>query len=442
MRWVIGAFTLLVLMAATVAAQDSTGADEPAAGTESQKVYSQSKMMFAVKRANVRAGPSTGHVRTGLLEVGERVSVVAKVGDWFELRRRAGQPRRFVHAPLLTDVIPSTSKPSAAQSTASASTGETLAYDGGQYRGPTRNGRPHGRGVVTYPDGERFEGEFVNGERHGHGVEFYADGSRYEGEFVFGKYTDYGTVVWANGNRYEGEWRGNERTGRGVFTWPNGNRYEGDFVDGSLTGLGVFTWPSGSRYEGDWRDGKRHGRGAMTWADGDRYEGEWLDDKKHGIGMIEGPSIAPTAVLYHQDELVTHAPLDAGSETESTQQSGDTWTAFVNAPNTYGASAGYPDRDNAFNAAVQKCKQEGGHLCGRWGQPNQRIAKSRCIAVATAEFWMGDSFVVNYISSLDNYPVDGTAKTRERAEHLALSYCRDYMRGEVPCHIDAVLCAK
>ena len=462
MRRVIGTFMLLVLLAGAVAAQDSSSVNEPPAGTEAEEVYSQSKMMFALKRANVRAGPSTDHVRTGLLEVGERVTVVARVGDWFQLRHRQGQSRRFVYAPLLTDVQPATSKPSAAQSTASTSTMKTLAYDGGQYRGPTRNGRPHGRGVVTYSDGDRFEGEFVNGKRHGHGVEFYADGSRYEGEFVAGQYTDYGSVVWANGNRYEGEWRGDERTGRGVFTWANGSRYEGDFVDGSLTGRGVFTsadgdhyggewhggkrtgrgvmswadgrryegdwqdnkrhgrgamrwadgaryegewrdgkangrgvktwasghryegdyrdgkrhgrgvytWGDGRRYEGDWRDNKRHGRGVYTWADGDSYDGEWQDDMKHGVGIIGGPVTALSAVLYHQDEVVTSAPLDGGVTDQQSQTQRQYWGAYIEV-GSYVDGQGFtltwnhPDPQSALEYAYERCLEKNSYaLCG------------------------------------------------------------------------------
>lgn len=68
--------------------------------------YRPSKVMYAVKRSNVRTGPSTGHRRLGLLEVGERVRVTARHGTWFRLAPRAGQPKGFVSATLLSERKP------------------------------------------------------------------------------------------------------------------------------------------------------------------------------------------------------------------------------------------------------------------------------------------------------------------------------------------------
>ena len=187
-------------------------------------IYEQVKVMYATKRTNVRTGPSTNYEKIGLLEVGEEVHVIAKSGSWFRLERLEGQQRRFVSASLLSE-------------TRASQSNRTINYSNGvRYYGQTRNGRPHGRGVYTWPDGDRYEGDFVDGES----------------------------------------------TGRGVFTWANDDRYEGDFVDGKRTGRGVYTWADGDRYEGDFVDAKRTGRGVYTKADGDRYEGEWLNGKAHG----------------------------------------------------------------------------------------------------------------------------------------------------------------
>lgn len=257
--------------------------------------YVPGKSMWAAKRSNVRAGPGTSYRIVDLLEVGEQVRVVAKTGNWYQLEPQAGQPERFVYVPLLT---------------ATRLVVETINYnDGVRYHGPTRNGVPHGRGVMTWGkgsrwEGDRYEGDFVDGERHGHGVYAHADGRRYEGDFVGGmlqgrgvytspegdryegdfvdwRRTGRGIMAWANGNRYEGDWVNGRRTGRGVYTWPGGDRYEGDFVDGERTGRGVYTWADGDRYEGDFVDGKRAGRGLMVWGNGDRYEGSWKDNKVH-----------------------------------------------------------------------------------------------------------------------------------------------------------------
>ncbi len=228
---------------------------------EFQEVNRSAETMWAAKRANVRAGPSTDYEKVGLLDVGEMVHVVARTENWLELSQLAGQPRRFVYASLLSHGDPAKTQETAPESVVVT----TNSFDGGEYRGPTRNGRPHGRGVVTWPSGNRYEGDFVDGS-----------------------YTDYGTLIWADGDRYEGKWRGSKRTGRGVFTWANGDRYEGGFVDGKRHGRGV--WASANkkarvqRYEGDFRDGVFHGRGVAIYQNGSRYEGEFGGGKRNGRG--------------------------------------------------------------------------------------------------------------------------------------------------------------
>ena len=198
-----------------------TVAIHPGVAWGADATYVPGKSMWAAKRSNVRTGPGTSYRIVDLLEVGEQVRVIAKTGNWYQLEPRAGLPERFVYAPLLTST---------------RLVAETVNYnDGIRYHGPTRNGLPHGRGIMT----------------------------------------------WANGNRYEGDWVNGRRTGRGVYTWAGGDRYEGDFVDGERTGRGVYTWADGDRYEGDFVDGQRAGRGLMVWGNGDRYEGSWKDNKLH-----------------------------------------------------------------------------------------------------------------------------------------------------------------
>ena len=269
----------------------------PSAAAQTETTYRPFKEMWAAKRANVRAGPSTGHEKLDLLEVGKPVYVVGKIDNWFQIRTLKGQPKRYVYAPLMVDYNPT-------KTTA-------FTYNNGDiYRGTLRDGVQHGRGVYTWASGGSYDGEWYNGNFHGHGVRIYASGNRYEGDFVKDKRTGRGIFTWANGNRYEGNFVESKRTGRGIFTWANGNRYEGDFVEGKRTGRGVFTWASGSRYEGDFVDNKRtgqalytwgtdgryvggfvdgvyHGRGSLTWDGGDmHYEGNFRDGKMHGKGVL------------------------------------------------------------------------------------------------------------------------------------------------------------
>ena len=252
----IRASVLISVLMVALAVLVATGGTVPALA-QADEVYKPHKQMWAAKRANVRAGPSTSHEKVGLLEVGDRADVVARTGDWFKLYHRAGQLRRFVYAPLLSEVKPSASRPAVSQSAASTATVKTINYsDGDRYRGQIRNGKRHGRGVYTWADGGSYDGEWLDGDFHGRGVR-----------------------IFANGNRYEGDYVKDKRTGRGVFRWPDGSRYEGDFVKDKRTGHGVFRWPSGNRWEGEWRNGDRT-EGLSITKDGEIYIEKWRDGQR------------------------------------------------------------------------------------------------------------------------------------------------------------------
>ena len=51
------------------------------------------KVMWTVKRSNVRDGPGTSYSKIGLLEAGEKVRVIERTGNWFWLPPLSGQPR-------------------------------------------------------------------------------------------------------------------------------------------------------------------------------------------------------------------------------------------------------------------------------------------------------------------------------------------------------------
>ena len=259
--------------------------------------YEPNKMMYIAKRANVRAGPSTSHEKVDLLEAGDRVYVVGRIGNWFKLTSLQGRSERFIYAPLVAEHKPATET--------------TIAYANGDvYRGTVRDGRPHGRGVYTWANGASYDGEWNNGDFHGYGVRIYANGNRYEGEWRNHERNGRGIWSWPGGGRYEGDFVDGKRTGQAVYTWGSDGRYvggfadgvyhghgsltwdgsdmhyEGDFVDGKSHGRGVKTWPDGSRYEGGFRNGLRHGRGVLTWANGNHYEGDFVRDKRTGRGVF------------------------------------------------------------------------------------------------------------------------------------------------------------
>ena len=72
-----------------------------------------SRLMRAVKRANLRSGPATHFDKAGLLEVGQQVRVTGEVGDWLRIEVSNGRTA-FVYAPLLAAATPS-AEPTAAE---------------------------------------------------------------------------------------------------------------------------------------------------------------------------------------------------------------------------------------------------------------------------------------------------------------------------------------
>ena len=124
--------------------------------------------------------------------------------------------------------------------------------------------------MLTLANGDREEGQFRNGRLHGRGV-----------------------VTWAKGDRYEGDFRDGEQTGRGTYTWPDGDRYEGGFRDGKLHGQGVYTWANGKRWSGNFVNDKR-GRGTWTQAAGSTGGSGASSTTAGGSGSGETPAAGDT----------------------------------------------------------------------------------------------------------------------------------------------------
>ena len=75
---------------------------------------------------------------------------------------------------------------------------------GGQYTGPTKNGKPDGMGVMFLPDGRKYEGFFRSGRFDGQGLLHFPDGRKYEGEFKAGSFHGKGNLDFGNGTLFEG----------------------------------------------------------------------------------------------------------------------------------------------------------------------------------------------------------------------------------------------
>lgn len=47
------------------------------------------------------------------------------------------------------------------------------------YKGETKNGKRHGRGLYVYTNGDMYDGEWRKSRKYGKGVYMYANGQRY-----------------------------------------------------------------------------------------------------------------------------------------------------------------------------------------------------------------------------------------------------------------------
>ena len=201
-----------LFLVAAMAFLASAGAPSAVAQTSYDTNYRPNKVMYAAKRANVWSGPGTAYQILEVLNLGEKVLVVAKTGSWFMLTPRAGHVSRFVYVPLLTEA-------------AAAETTKTITYRTARYHGQTRNGRSHGRGVLTWAEGDRYEGDFVDGERTGRGVYTWADGDRNEGEWLNGKAHGDMWYIRADGSGYYSYWENGEERGYRVSRKAKWERY-------------------------------------------------------------------------------------------------------------------------------------------------------------------------------------------------------------------------
>ena len=105
-----------------------------------------------------------------------------------------------------------------------------------KYEGQHMDGRPHGRGVLTFANGDRYVGEFADGEIRGRGTMYLANGDVYGGD---------------------GEFDSRGFQGCGLYVRANGDRYLGQFRDGRFHGRGTYEWAEDVAATCDWREGQR-----------------------------------------------------------------------------------------------------------------------------------------------------------------------------------------
>ncbi len=153
------------------------------------------------------------------------------------------------------------------------------------YEGEKKNGKPHGKGKMTYVEGHEYDGDWEDGKMHGKGKATNDNGIVvYDGDWKDGNKHGKGTYTWGSGSVYDGEFKDGKPHGKGTRTFANGNVYDGDWKDGNMHGNGKMTYASGNVYVGEWKDDKKHGKGTYTYASGSVYDGDYKDDKRNGKG--------------------------------------------------------------------------------------------------------------------------------------------------------------
>ena len=108
-----------------------------------------------------------------------------------------------------------------------------------------------------------YEGAMWNGVPHGHGVHISTSGkfkgTKYVGEYIDGKPSGRGSVTFVNGATYIGEWKNGQFNGHGTFDGIDKRKYIGEWKDGNYYGQGTLITPDGGGFIGEWKDGRpRH----------------------------------------------------------------------------------------------------------------------------------------------------------------------------------------
>lgn len=130
----------------------------------------------------------------------------------------------------------------------------TIHYDGGIYKGDVIDGKPHGKGRMTYNDKSYYDGEWSYGKKNGIGKYYNSETDVMQERFYINGVCTRITNEYVVGNRYND-------SSSNTTTMYGGGSYEGQTVDGIPHGKGRMTYKDGSYYDGDWSNGIMHGKG-------------------------------------------------------------------------------------------------------------------------------------------------------------------------------------
>ncbi|KAM8933574.1 alsin isoform 2-T2 [Pelodytes ibericus] len=165
------------------------------------------------------------------------------------------------------------------------------------YDGRWLTGKPHGKGVLSWPDGRIYSGNFRNGLEDGYGEyripnKLLKKKDRYLGHWKDGKMCGQGIYWYASGEVYEGCFQDNTRHGHGLLrsgklTSYSPSMFIGQWVMDKKTGYGVYDdITRGEKFMGMWQDDLRQGNGIVVTQFGLYYEGAFNLNKMAGTGVL------------------------------------------------------------------------------------------------------------------------------------------------------------
>lgn len=173
--------------------------------------------------------------------------------------------------------------------------GAKIWSDEGIKSGTWKNGKLTGQGYQLLGkrsafSGDTYEGEFLDDLYHGTGTYYdISEDSKYVGEWENGKPHGKGIVTWGEkskypGRYYDGEWSIGLMHGYGTKFWGKAevdkytnNKYVGEWKNNKMEGFGKYEWADGSYYEGPWKNDEQHGYGIYVFANGEIFKGVWKE---------------------------------------------------------------------------------------------------------------------------------------------------------------------
>ena len=125
------------------------------------------------------------------------------------------------------------------------SNGTQIFENGDTYTGGFKDGKKHGRGILTSLNGRKYDGNWEAGVPHGPGIATFPNGKTYTGEYKHGRPYGHGTWTYKDGRTYDGVWEKGQFVNKVNQTESTEFRIATSLINFFVIGflsLGVFWW--------------------------------------------------------------------------------------------------------------------------------------------------------------------------------------------------------